>query len=241
LKGVKQLLNRKDIIMLAVAERKLFRPNAVFIPMKGGKEGRDFDRTDCTLLFVDGEYSYGEAYTEEAWQNGAGPGYIQRRGDFSLPDDLEISDGRVQLLPDACIVKTPDRDYWSEEVQALTTKIFAVYALDRRQHFHLCELCASYELHFIEHQYEPTEEVDQDDEKRDELSELILDGGRYEQQVIYEHRKDIDPMFGRGRRCRPGYWPEKDQGGGYRVRGLCSVTWDAVMEEIFESRCNSGI
>jgi len=35
--------------MLTVAERKLFRPNAVFIPVKGGKEGRDFDCEDCGL------------------------------------------------------------------------------------------------------------------------------------------------------------------------------------------------
>jgi hypothetical protein len=119
--------------------------------------------------------------------------------------------------------------------------------LDRRQHFHLCELCASYELWFIEHQYEPTEEVDQDDDKRQELSELILEGGRCEEQVIYEHRKEIDPMFGRGRRCRPGCWPKDDRGGvtayhgGYRLRGLRSVTWDGVMEEIFEARGNSDI
>ena len=40
---------------------------------------------------------------------------------------------------------------------------------------------------------EPTDEVDQDDDKREELNELILDGSRYEEQVIYEHRCDIDP------------------------------------------------
>ena len=114
--------------------RKLFIPNAVFIPTKDGKEGRDFDRSDCTLLFVDGEFIYGEVFTEEAWQNGGEPSYIQRRGDFFLPDESEIPTGRVQLLPDACIVKIPDRDYWCDEVQKLTTRIFAVYALDRRQH-----------------------------------------------------------------------------------------------------------
>ena len=115
----------------------------------------------------------------------------------------------MQLLPDTCIVKVPDREYWCDDVQAMTKRIFAVYALDRRQHFHLCELCASYELWFIEHQYEPIDEVDQDDDKREELNELILDGRRYEEQVIYEHRKDIDPMFGRGRRCRPGWLPRQ--------------------------------
>ena len=102
-------------------------------------------------------------------------------------------------------------------------------------------MCASYELHFIEHQFEATDEVDRDEDKRDELYESILDGGRYEEPVIYEHRKDIDPMFGRGRRCRPGWLPRQDRGGGYRVRGLRSVTWDGVMEELFESRCNSDL
>ena len=99
----------------------------------------------------------------------------------------------MQLLPDTCVVKIPDREYWCEEVQAMTKRIFAVYALDRRQHFHLCEMCASYEFWFIEHQYEPTDEVDHEDDKRDELNELILDGSRYEEQVIYEHRKRHRP------------------------------------------------
>ena len=80
--------------MLAATEKKLFRPNAVFIPTKDGKEGRDFDRSDCTLLLVDGEYSHGEVYTEEAWKNGGSASYIQRCGDFFLPDGSEIPDGR---------------------------------------------------------------------------------------------------------------------------------------------------
>jgi hypothetical protein len=227
--------------MLAVAEKRLFIPNAVYIPTKDGKEGRNFDREDCTLLLVDGTYSEANVFTEQAWKSDREPSYSQRCGDFFLPDGDEVSDGRVQLLPDACIVKIPDRDYWSEDVQELTTKIFAVYALDRRQHFHLCELCASYELWFIEHQYEAVDWVDEDEDKRDELFESIIEGERYEEQVIYEHRKDIEPMFGRGRRCRPGWLPKTEEGGGYRLRGFRSVTWDGVMEEIFESRCNSSI
>ena len=73
--------------------RKPFIPNAVFIPTKDGKEGRDFDRTDCTLLLVDGEFSYAEVYTEEAWRNDGEPSYVQRRGDFCLPDDSEVRMG----------------------------------------------------------------------------------------------------------------------------------------------------
>lgn len=227
--------------MLAIAERKLFRPNAVFIPTKNGKEGRDFDREDCTLLFVDGGYSHAEVYTEEAWKNDGTPGYIQRAGDFFLPDDSEIPDGRVQLLPDACIVKLPERDYWSEDVQAMTKRLFGVYALDRRQHRYLCEMCASYELWFLESQCEETAEVADDEDKREELNELILDGDRDTERVSYMHRKEIDPLFLRGRRCRPGWLPENDKGGGYRLRGIRAFTWDGVMEEIGEWRCNSDI
>ena len=162
--------------MLAATEIKLFRPNAVFIPTKDGKEGRDFDREDCTLLFVDGEYSYGEVYTEEAWRQGGEPSYIQRRGDFFLPDDNEIPVGRVQLLPDTCIVKISEREWWCEDVQTMTKRIFGVYALDRRQHFYLCEMCASYESWFIESQYEDTDEVAEDEDKRNDLNEMVMEG-----------------------------------------------------------------
>ena len=232
--------------MLAIAETKLFRPNAVFIPYNHGKEGRDFDRTDCTLLFVDGEYSHAEVYIEEAWQHGGEPSYIQQRGDFFLPDGSDIPEGKAQLLPDTCIVKLPERDYWNDDVQAMTKRIFGVYAFDRRQHFHLCEFCASYELWFLESQYEDTDEVADDEYKRDELHEMILAGDRNTDPISYMHRKEIDPLFlrgsrGRGRRCRPGWLPTGDKGGGYRVRGITAMTWDGVMDEINEWRCNSEI
>jgi hypothetical protein len=233
--------NQKETIMLPVADRKLFRTNAVYIPTKDGKEGRDFDRSDCTLLFVDGVYSHAEVYTQEEWTKGGSPSYIQRRGDFYMPNGSEIPVGRAQLLPDTCIVKASEREYWCEDVQAMTKRIFGVYALDRRQHHHLCEFCASYELWFIESQYEETDEVAGDDDKRNELNEMILEGDRDTEPVSYAHRKEIDPLFLRGRRCRPGRLPTADHGGGYRLRNLNVVTWDGVMEEIWEMRCNSDI
>ena len=224
--------------MLAT-QRRLFIPNAVFIPVKDGKEGRDFDREDCTLLVVNGEFGYGEVFTEGAWKNGGEPAYIQRQGDFFLPDGSELSEGRVQLLPDTCIVKIPERPHWSEDVQALTKRIFGVYALNRRLHFHLCELCASYELWFVETQYEETDEVAADEDKRDELNQIIL--GADTERVTYMHVNDVEPMFRRVRRCRLGSLPKTDQGGGYRLRGIQAVMWDGVMEEIAEMCCNSNI
>jgi len=227
--------------MLAVAEKKMFRPNAVLIPDKHGKEGRDFDRDDCTLLYVDGDYSHGDVYTEAAWQHGGEPGYVQQRGDFFLRDGSEIPEGKAQLLPDTCIVKLPERDYWCDDVQAMTKRVFGVYALDRRQHHHLCEFCASYELWFLETQYVDTDEVADDEYKRDELHEMILAGDRDTNPISYMHRKEIDPLFLRGRRVRPGWLPTNNKGGGYRVRGIRSVTWNGVMDEINEGRCNSEL
>ena len=166
---------------------------------------------------------------------------MQRRGDFFLPDGSEIPVGRVQLLPDTCIVKVPERQHWSEDVQAMTTRMFGVYALNRRLHVHLCEFCPSYELWSLETQYEETDEVAADEDKRDELNQIILENDGQTEPVIYMHRCDIDPMFKRNRRCRPGHLPQNGHGGGYRLRGMTAVTWDGVMEEIAELRCNGGI
>lgn len=223
--------------MLATAHKRLFIPNAVYIPTKDGKEGKEFDWGDCTFLLVDGEYSHGDVYTEEAWKSEGEPAYLQRRGDFFLPDGSELPVGRVQLLPDTCIVKLPERQHWCEDVQKLTARMFGVYALDRRQHFHLCEICASYELSFLETQYEEAGSV----KDADELNEMILEGDGQTEPVTYMHVCDIEPMFGRNGRCRPGRLPQNDHGGGYRLRGINSVTWDGVMEEIAAMRCNSDI
>ncbi len=119
--------------------------------------------------------------------------------------------------------------------------MFGVYALNRRLYVHLCEMCASYELWFIETQYEETEEVAEDEQKRDELNQMILEGDGQTDPVIYMHVCDIEPMFRRNRRCRPGWLPKNDHGGGYRLRGITAVTWDGVMEEIAELRCNGNI
>ena len=228
--------------MLTTAPRKqLFIPNAVFIPTKNGVEGKDFDRDDCTFLFVDGEFSHADVYTKEQWKDGSEPTYIQRRGDFFLPDGSEIEVGRVQLLPDVCIVKIPERHNWCDDVQSLTTRLFGVYALNRRLHFHLCEFPASYELWFLETQYEETPKVAADEAKRDELNQMVLDGDVQTDRVTYWHIADIDPLFRRNRRCRPGWLPRSGRGGGFRLRGLTAVTWDGVMEEIGEMRCNGGV
>lgn len=235
------LSETKGHFMLNIANKRLFIPNAVYIPTKDGKEGQDFDRADCTLLLVNGEFSHGEVYSEEAWKTGGEPAYMQQRGKFFLPDGSELPAGRVQLLPDTCIIKLPERRYWCEDVQKLAARIFGVYALDRRQHFHLCEICASYELWSLETQYEETEEVAEDEQKRDELNQMILEGDGQTEPVTYMHVCDIEPMFRRNRRCRPGQLPQNDHGGGYRLRGMTAVTWDGVMEEIAELRCNGNI
>ena len=120
--------------------RFLFIPNAVYIPLKDGKEGRDFDRdglhTTSGRWRVPLRRGLHRRGVEERWRTGLHPAL--RR--LLHAHGSEISVGRLQLLPDTCIVKFPEREHWSEDVQAITTRIFGVYALNRRQHFHLCEI-----------------------------------------------------------------------------------------------------
>jgi len=145
------------------------------------------------------------------------------------------------LLPDTCIVKVPDRDYWCDDVQAMTKRNLRVYALDRRRHYHLCELCPSYELYFIEHQYEASDEVDQDEDKRNELyeSSSMVGGTKNPSSTNTDAIStrclgvvagaDLAGCLGRPWRRIPCAWPT------FRKPGT------EIMEEIYESRCNSDL
>ena len=53
---------------------------------------------------------------EEGWRTKLHPTV----GHFSLPDGNEVPEGRVQLLPDTCIVKISELEWWCEDVQAMT-------------------------------------------------------------------------------------------------------------------------
>ena len=51
------------------------------------------------------------------------------------------------IKPDWWLVKLNERQYWCDEIQAKTEAIFGVYAFDRNEQTHLCEITPSYCLY----------------------------------------------------------------------------------------------
>jgi hypothetical protein len=188
-----------------------FVPNCVFIP-------ENPDREACTLLMLDGDNIYGECFTQEGK-----PFCIRRHGHFEA-----VERGRVELLPEICIVKIDQREFWCDEVQARTHRIFGVYAFDRRRHVHCCSLTPSYELHFLGTQYEAVEGLDDEDR----LNQDVLEGDAGSEEVQYYDCHWIDGLLKNP--CREGFLPSASEGGGFVVEGLVSVTTDTALEEVRE-------
>jgi len=116
-----------------------------------------------------------------------------------LPDGSEIPVGRVQLLPDTCIVKVPEREWWCPEVQGMTKADLRVYALigDSTSTFARCAPPMSFGSSKASTKRPmrwPTTK-----NKREELNELILEGDRDTEPVSYFHLK--------GNRADVRAWP----------------------------------
>lgn len=193
-----------------------FVPNCVFIPES---EGDEPDREACTLLMLDGDNIYGECFTEQGK-----PFCIRRHGHFE-----PVKDGRVELLPEMCIVKIDEREFWCDEVQAKATRIFGVYAFDRRRHVHCCSMTPSYELHFLGTQYEA---VELDDEAQVRLNQDVLEEDAGNEEVRYFDCHYIDRLMKNP--CREGFLPTANDGGGFVVQNVTGVTTDLAVEEIEE-------
>ena len=139
-------------------------------------EFKDGDRTAVdpdlvTLLHLDSEENSGWLYTREEWEQDKEPRIYRR---FGKHEGLHEGE-RVELLPDMWMVKIEDRDEWLDSlILDRTSRAFSVYVLDRRQHFHLCQVTPSYEGYFLGSQYESSRELT--DEEREELDDHIRTG-----------------------------------------------------------------
>lgn len=198
---------------------KRFVPNCAFAPadkMWEDSEGEHIETKDATLLMLDGT-NEGDLYTQENWEKGGEPSY-QRVGQRFLnmdgsPIDKEV--GKVVLLPQLHVVKIYERHYWTDEkVLARTSKIFGVYIFDKTQHFHLCSMTPSYELHFLGSQYEFDKDNDLTDAEQEELFDLIREGDIHCESVSYMNVSDVDRIE---KECRYGFLP-KGKNGGFKLQ-----------------------
>jgi hypothetical protein len=163
---------------------------------------------------LDGDNIYGQCFTQEAWENGSEPFCVRRFGDFETNDGSRVFEGgKVELLPELCIVKLDQREFWCDSVKTKTTRIFGVYAFDRRRHVHCCSLTPSYELNCLGTQYEAVEGLDE--EAQDRLNQDVLEGDAGSDEVSYYDCSSIDRLMRHP--CKEGCLPDTDAGGGYVV------------------------
>jgi len=221
---------------MTTIEKAVFVPNCVFIPAAvvwKDRRGKHVDPDDATLLMLVGDNNYGAVFTSEAWKSDGTPSYLRRFGTFVSSDDnpIDPDQGRVKLLPDLFVVKSDEREWWLDPaVLARTKRIFGVYVLDRRQHFHICSISASHELYFLGSQWEEVEGLS--DEDHDDLWERITEGDGQSESVTFWDRWDVDQML--ATECREGFLPTEGSGG-FALKGIVSVTTEDAIEEARES------
>jgi hypothetical protein len=221
---------------MTTIEKTAFMPNCVYIPAAASwkdRRGEHVDPKDATLLMLEGDNNYGEVFTSEAWEGEGPPSYLRQYGQFVDANDNPIApeQGRVELLPELFIVKIDETEYWLDPViLERTRRIFGVYVLDRRQHFHICSFSASHELFFLGSQWDEVERLS--DEDHDDLWERITVGDGQSESVTYWDKSDVDRMLANS--CREGFLPTEDSGG-FALTGIVSVTTEDAIEEARES------
>jgi len=184
-----------------------------------------------TLLHLDSEDNSGWLYTQDEWENNREPRIYRRYGKHEGLEEGE----RVELLPDLWIVKLDEREHWIDPmILEHTSRLYGVYVFDRRRHFHLCSLEASYELHFLGSQWETSRELT--DSENEELWESIVAGDSQAENVSYFNVRGINRILDTP--FRGGFLP-KEGSGGIQVNGLISVTADDAIEEVREAHCQS--
>ena len=222
--------------MVSTITRTAFVPNCVWIPNNAfgnDHRGDHVDPSETTLLMLDGDNNRGEVYTKDAWENDGPPSFQRRSGNFdSLADgDFNLSQGRIDLLPELWVVKIDERDYWKDQiVLSRTTRLYGVYVFDRRLHVHICSFTPCYELHFLGSQWECPNDLS--DEEHDDLRDHIQQGDGSSETVTYWDKADIDRFL--QVKCKIGCLPLGKEGG-CQLTGITSVTTHDAIEAVREA------
>lgn len=218
----------------------MFKANAVLIPNDAmpAKENSEsaVDPDECTLLYLDGDNSFGQCYTQRAWENDEPPSYVRRAGlnrveVWELDDEgnetRPLSCGQIELLPDLWVVKEDETDYWDEEFRKKykIERIVGVYVLDRMRHHFLCEITPSYERYFLGSQWESR---CRSDKKAGEIDDFVREGDACNEQWSYAHVHDVDRTLELGIKQR--FLPPKGKSGGYKLEVNSVRTEDAIKE-----------
>jgi len=129
-----------------------------------------------------------------------------------------------KYIPDFKYIKQDDTRYWDKEFVASLgegAKIVSTYIYDANIEVHLCEITASYELHYAGTDYIPGKELT--DEEHQNAFEYILLGESDTEPVTYMWCSDVE------KHCDP-----QPVTGGVTYKGQDELTPEEMMEEILE-------
>jgi hypothetical protein len=191
-----------------------FKPQFVLIPADELPGPRDdssvVNPKACIPLHLDSRDNEGYLYTAEQWASGAES--TLHRDHSGEITGLENGD-EVSLIPDLAIVKLREREYWSDEIQAQTKEIWGVYAIDLRQHHHICSITPNYEARYLCTQYDEIDGLTE--EQQEKLSSDILQGAAFNDEYSYFETHYIDRVLQNV--CREHFHPENGRSGGYKI------------------------
>ena len=208
-----------------------FKANAVLIPADAryrDNDGDHVERDECTPLMLVPEWNgnSGPLYTREEWEADASP---RLHRDGSRGECIGLNDGEtVELLPDMVIVKIAERWGWSDEVKALTKEIWSCYAVNRREHHHLCSITPCYEAYYLGTQYDYIDELSDDEERREQLCEDITQGEAANETYSYFEVRDVERWIKEP--IQQGFHPQVGKSGGYSIECDGYITNDCHLE-----------
>ena len=130
------------------------------------------------------------------------------------------------------LIKLDETRNWEHGDPAILAKagrIFGLYVADLSVGVHCCELTRSYELNFVESQWEGTgKELSEED--REAVHDYVMEGDRDTPLVSYMHCSNVnalpvlDPKKGE-------FFPPKEKGGAMIELGECDQDEDEVSDE----------
>lgn len=97
------------------------------------------------------------------------------------------------VKPDWWLIKLDTRRHWREDIQALTTHIYAVYAFDRNSYTYCCSLTPAYDFNFIDHDHVEIEGLTE--EQREQLFNLIQEAGDVSENSGYYNVGPIEQIM----------------------------------------------
>jgi hypothetical protein len=104
-----------------------------------------------------------------------------------------------KLAPNYCVIRMDETSFWSEEVSSRVESIWGVYAFDRNAHSYLCESTPSYCLRFLGVDYEPLDDLSEDESEY--VNVTVLENQYNCDPVSYMHVSTITRMVEADPKC----------------------------------------